>query len=133
MVIIDDALDLDEAKSQRRAIVFLWVDFAIEARRSEVAVKHFLFRWALKRPDIPIADYRVDLSSQSGEPWRSVRAWLDEQNQQTDSLTYSGTGVLLWVKSGQIVQAIPNAGLPNVDRDRIGTLETLTVEVFGRE
>jgi hypothetical protein len=94
--------DLDEARSQPRAFVFLYVNWAIQARHSIIVVRKFLEAWQAARPTSPIPAYLVDLSDQTGEVWEAVRAWIRLEGEPVDRLTYGGYGSLLWVTSGSI-------------------------------
>ena len=122
---IGDAATLLEARSQPCALVFLWVAWAGQARRSESVVKSLVEGWASLHPDHPVPAYVADLSDQSGEVWRSIREWLAAEAQAVDNLTYGGYGALLWSKLGIIILSLPYAG-----EHGVGKLLALTESAF---
>ena len=99
--------DLDEMRSLPHALVFTYVNWAMQARRSDAACRTFLS--ALQREyqseDIPV--YRVDLSDQEGDVWIGIRRWLKDGGQPYDSLSYGGYGALLWVRLGAVAAFVP--------------------------
>ena len=101
------AHDLEEVRSLPRAFVFIYVNWAIQARHSDIAFRDFVAAWALTKPDCSIPVYRVDLSDQEGEVWKCIRNWLREEDQPYDQLTYGGSGALLWIRSGAVVASVP--------------------------
>ncbi len=102
MKFVASAADLDEVRSQPRAIVFIYVNWAMQARRSDVACLNFLTTLHREHPGEQIPVYRVDLSGQEGEVWVGIRKWLKEENQPHDELSYGGYGEMLWVLRGKI-------------------------------
>jgi hypothetical protein len=104
---ITTAQDLEELRSLPRAIVFMYVNWAIQARHSDAAVRDFVTAWASTEPDYSIPVYRVDLSDQEGEVWTTIRKWLKEEGQPYDQLTYGGYGALLWIRWGAVVASVP--------------------------
>jgi len=106
MKVISSRRDLDDACSQVRALVFLWVDWSIEARHSEHALTDLLQSWARAFPDRPIPVYRADLSGQIGEIWDAIREWLRAEGQDADGLTLSGNGALLWLRQRKVAAAV---------------------------
>lgn len=93
--------DLQEARSMPRALIFLWVNWAVQARQSEAALNKLLESWQRAFPQHPIPVYRADLSDQEGEVWDAIRAWLEPEGRPVDPLTYSGCGALLWMTAGK--------------------------------
>ena len=63
MTALQTPADLDEAKSQPRALIFIWVDWSIQARQSEIAVRELIDLWQSAHGDYPMIAYRIDLSS----------------------------------------------------------------------
>jgi hypothetical protein len=94
--------DLDDARSQERAFIFLWVNWAIHARYSEIEVRRLLETWERGHPDCTAAAYRVDLSEQEGEIWNALGDWLRAESQPGQMMA-AGAGALLWTRSGSIV------------------------------
>lgn len=94
--------DLQEARSAPRALVFLWVNWAVRARQSEAAMNKLLESWQRTFPQHPISVYRADLSDQEGEVWDAIRAWLETEGRPVDPLTFGGYGALLWMIAGKI-------------------------------
>jgi hypothetical protein len=104
---ITTAHDLDELRSLPRAFVFIYVNWAIQARHSDAAFRDFVTAWDSTEPDCSIPVYRVDLSDQAGEVWTTLRKWLREEGQPYDQLTYGGYGALLWIRSGAVIASVP--------------------------
>lgn len=102
MNLVASAADLDEVRSKPRAIVFIYVNWAIQARHSDVACLDFLATLLREYPGEEIPVYRVDLSDQEGEVWVGIREWLKDENQPHNSLSYGGNGAMLWVLRGKV-------------------------------
>jgi hypothetical protein len=79
------------------------VNWAVQARHSEVALKRLLESCLRVFPDNPIPVYRANLSDQEGEVWDAIRAWLETENRPVDPLTYGGYGALIWMSAGKIL------------------------------
>src|SRR5262249_33822728 len=105
--------DLQEAKSQPRAIVYLYVDWSIQARQSEVAAEEVVDLWQSAHGDRPMSAYRIDLSSQEGEMWQEVRGWLKNEGKPVDELTGGGYGALLWLRAGRVIDFVSFAAMPD--------------------
>ena len=105
---IATSLDLAEVRSMSRAFVFIYVNWAIEARHSETAFRNLLTVLPSPEQGFSIPVYRVDLSEQEGEVWTALRQWLREDGQPYDQLTYGGYGALLWIRSGAAVASVPH-------------------------
>lgn len=99
--------DLDEMRSLPRALVFIFVNWAMQARRSDAACHEFLstLKSEHQSKDIPV--YRVDLSEQEGDIWMGFRSWLKDGGQPYDSLSYGGYGAMLWVRLGTVAAYVP--------------------------
>jgi hypothetical protein len=95
--------DLQEARSAPRALIFLWVNWAVQARQSETSLNKLLESWQRAFPQHPIPVYRADISDQEGEVWDAIRAWLETEGRPVDPLTYGGYGALLWISTGKIL------------------------------
>lgn len=114
--------ELESVAAIRRALVFFFVEWAIQAVWSRNRVEAFLDHLTTKVP-LPPPCYVIDLTEQSGPVWVWVRHWLDtsfvlpqpERGGFSQRLMYSGRGSLLWVNSGEIV-------------DSIDSVETLSLE-----
>jgi hypothetical protein len=126
MKLILTAQDLEEVRVLPRAFVFIYVNWASQARFSEAAFRDFVSAWASAEPEFPIPTYRVDLSEQEGEVWEAIRKWLREEGQPYDSLTYGGYGALLWVRSGSVGASVPYIAV--VERRK---LVAVTRSIFG--
>lgn len=101
------AHDLEEVRLLPRALVFIYVNWAIQARHSDAAFRDFVAVWASIEPDYSVPVYRVDLSDQEGEVWTTNRTWLRDEGQPYDQLTYGGYGALLWIRSGAVITSVP--------------------------
>jgi hypothetical protein len=124
---ITTAHDLEEVRTLPWAFVFIYVNWAIQARHSDATFRDFVTAWAAAEPDCLIPVYRTDLSDQEGEVWTAIRKWLAAEGQAYDPLTYGGCGALLWVRSGTVVMSIPYVAA--VERAK---LVAVTKSVFER-
>lgn len=107
MKLVTSATDLNEVRSVPRAIVFIYVNWAIQSRRSDAACQHYLATLQHDYPDKTIPVYRVDLSEQEGEVWVAIRKWLEDEGQPHDLLSYGGYGAMLWVLLGKVAAYVP--------------------------
>lgn len=107
MRLVASTADLDDVRSLPRAFVFIYVDWAIQARRSEAACRVFLATLQREDPREEIPVFRVDLSEQEGEVWVGIRKWLKEEGQPHDWLSYGGYGAMLWVREGKVATYMP--------------------------
>jgi hypothetical protein len=107
MKLVALATDLDQVRSLQRALVFIYVNWAIQARHSDAAYRDFLASLEREHPTEEIPVYRVDLSEQEGEVWAGIRKWLKEEGQPHDSLSYGGYGAMLWVRLGKVAAYVP--------------------------
>jgi hypothetical protein len=107
MKLVASAAELDEVRSQPRALLFIYVNWAIQARHSDAACHDFLAKLQRDYPDEQISVYRVDLSEQQGEVWVGIRKWLKEEGQPHDWLSYGGYGAMLWLRQGQVKAYVP--------------------------
>jgi hypothetical protein len=101
------AKDLDELRSLPRALLFIYVDWAAQARHSKSALCDFETVWASTASADAIPIHCVDLSSQEGEIWTAIRAWLKDEGQPYDLLTYGGCGALIWIRWGTVTESVP--------------------------
>jgi hypothetical protein len=99
---IRDKHDLTAALSQPRAFVFLYVNWAGQARYSEVIVRKVLESWDAEYPDQPVPCYTVDVSDQCGELWDALAEWLMAEGRPAGHLMMSGVGPLLWLRAGHV-------------------------------
>jgi hypothetical protein len=114
---ITTAHDLEEVRSRPRALVFIYVNWAIQARHSDAAFRDFVAAWASTEPDCSVPVYHVDLSDQEGEVWTTIRKWLRDEGQPYDQLTYGGYGALLWIRTGAVVASVPYVAV--VERSKL--------------
>lgn len=107
MKLVASAADLDEIRSLPHALVFIYVNWAFQARRSDAACREFLteLRREYQSEEIPV--YRVDLSDQEGDVWLGIRSWLKTDGQPHDWLSYGGYGAMLWVRRGKVTAYVP--------------------------
>lgn len=107
MKLILSVAHLEEMRSLSRALVFIYVNWAIQARRSDEACRGFLseLQREYKSEDIPV--YRVDLSDQAGDVWEDIRNWMKDEGKPHDQLSYGGYGAMLWVRLGKIAAYVP--------------------------
>ena len=122
---IASTADLDELRSLPRALLFIYVNWAIQAQKSDVVCGTFLsaLQRAYQTENIPV--YRVDLSNQEGEVWIGIRKWLEDGGQPYDSLSYGGYGAMLWVRLGAVAAYVPY--LAEIECDK---LVAMTRSVF---
>lgn len=107
MKLVVSVADLEEARAQPRALVFIYVNWAIQALHSDAACRDFLAKLEHDYPDAQIPVYRVDLSEQEGEVWVGIRQWLKEEGQPHDWLSYGGYGATLWLRLGKVAAYVP--------------------------
>lgn len=100
---IRDTREFAAALTQPRAFLFLWVNWAIQARRSRAVVDEVVASWNGEEPCQPVPCYMVDVSDQSGDVWDALAAWLTAEGRPAGHLMMSGVGPLLWVRSGRVV------------------------------
>lgn len=117
MNLFASAADLKEMRSLPRALVLIYVNWSMQAQRSDAACRRFLaeLQHAYQSEDIPI--YRVDLSDQEGELRVCIRKWLKDDGQPHDSLSYGGYGAMLWVRRGTVGAYVPY--LAEVECDKL--------------
>ena len=108
--------DLKQARSQERAIIFLWVDWAIHARRSEIVVKRFLESWERDHGDCKVESYRIDVGGQEGEIWDALFEWLPNEPEARGNLIWGGCGALLWLRSGSVIASVVYAADAGCDK-----------------
>ena len=123
---IADVNDLQEARSQTRAFIFLYVQWATQARLSKLTVEELPSYWQVEQGQLPTAAYFADLSDQTGDVWNGIRDWLQSEGMPVDPLTYGGNGALLWVRDGRVMEF---AGY--VDGVALSALKAITRRVFG--
>jgi hypothetical protein len=103
MKIIATKQDLDEALSQERALIFFWVNYAIQARYAEILVRHLLVSWLDEHASCQVSAYRVDISEPNSNGWETVREWLHAEKVTSQ---VSDSGSLFWVKSGKVALSV---------------------------
>jgi hypothetical protein len=104
---IASTADLEMMRALPRALVFIFVNWSMQARRSDAACQKLLatLQGEYHGEDIPA--FRVDLSDQEGELWIGIRKWLENGGQPHDKLSYGGNGAMLWVRSGVVAAYAP--------------------------
>ncbi len=107
MKLIASAADLDEVRSLPRALVFIYVNWAVQARHSDAACREYLAKLQREHPSEEIPAYRMDLSEQEGDVWLGLRKWLKDEGQPHDWLSYGGYGAMLWIRSGAVAAYVP--------------------------
>ncbi len=131
---IENMRDLDDAKSQPRALLFCYVGWSIQARHAEVRFRKLLQWWAARHPDRPLPGYRIDLTEQQGELWDTFREWLSSQGirrEMIGALTTGGYGSLLWLRNNAIVDITVNFGEPSPDKAPQSEIEKQAESNFG--
>jgi hypothetical protein len=111
MLAIENTADLMQAMTEPKTLLFLWVEWAVQARKSNSIVEGLLESWKANHREHSHPAYRVDLSSQSGELWEAIRTWLHSEGQAVDEVTYGGSGALLCVLAGKVALAVPNVSI----------------------
>lgn len=124
MIPIGSTRELAAISALPRAIVFIHVNWSAQARQSEAAVRELIAAWKADQPRLSVEAFRIDLSDQSGEIWVATRAWLRDERQPYDTLSYGGGGAIVWLRSGRVVATMPDA---NQGRDQ---LRATTLRVF---
>ena len=96
--------DLDALLVEPRALLFLWVNWSVQARQSRTVVMRLTEAW--NGTDHAVACYTADVSGQEGEEWDALKEWLTRQGQPADHILYSGCGALLRVESGRVTRCV---------------------------
>lgn len=100
---IRDRSELAAALALPRAFLFLWVNWAIHARDSHTVTEEVVASWQTQNPDQPAPCFIADVSDQCGELWNALCEWLTAEGCPAGDLLMSGTGPLLWVRTGHVV------------------------------
>lgn len=106
MTQIQNPADLAAALAQPRAFLFIWANWAIQARSSYSVVAQIIGSWAAEHPDQPAPCYIADVSDQCGEVWDALAAWLAVEGCPAGPIMTSGVGPLLWLRSGNVVHHV---------------------------
>lgn len=113
---IESTADLDKLRDQERAVVFLWVNWAIHALHSANIAERMIAEWNREHPNADIDLLQIDVSEQSGDIWDAVAVWFESQHiPDVGSLMYGGAGSIIWVRSGTIMQYVINANTETLD------------------
>jgi hypothetical protein len=80
VISIRNKRELAVALSQPRAFVFLWINWAGQARDSQLIVRKVVESWHTEYPDQAVPCYIVDVSDQCGEVWDALLEWLIAEN-----------------------------------------------------
>lgn len=88
-------------RAEPRALLFLWVNWAIHARQSRAVVTRLLEELNTTAHNVPC--YMADVSGQEGELWDALLHWLTADGRPAEHLLYCGAGPLLWVQEGKVV------------------------------
>ncbi len=105
---IKNGEDLKAAAAQRRAFVFVSVEWAVDSKLSELDVVAMVKAWQKAHPSLSAPLYRIDLTEQEGPLWNDVADWL-KRGSPLIGLMSSGTGPLLWILQGRIADHVPSA------------------------
>jgi hypothetical protein len=93
--------DLGAVRSLPRAVIFFWANWSIPAIQSRVVVEQT--KVMEKVLPLPVPYFVADVSDQSGELWDALREWLLADDTATEQAVWSGSGMLLWLRSGKVV------------------------------
>lgn len=109
------------------AAVLLWVDWSGPAHVSEKNAQELVDGWNGHSPNLSLELVRIDVSEQSSEFFDAVADWMASSRVcDAKSLLNSGTGPLLWVLHGQIVDCCLNPG-----KTTMSDLAAIMTKVFG--
>jgi len=100
--------ELAAALAQPRAFLFLYVNWATQARHSLLVARQVVAEWQAEHPDAPAPGYMVDVSDECGEVWDALVEWVTAEG-RSGQLLMSGVGPLLWVRDGRVVLHVPGA------------------------
>lgn len=95
--------ELEAALTQPRALLFLWVNWAIHARWSHRVVETLVTSWQSEHPEQELPWFTADITEGAGELWDALAEWLAAQELDPDHLLLSGVGPLLWLRSGRVL------------------------------
>jgi hypothetical protein len=101
--------DLDEARLQERALLFIWVNWAIQARQSEIELRKLLSTLGTDSLNWQAITYRVDISEGEGEVFDALAKWIGAEPIDRGNLIDGGCGALLWLRSGLIRASVVGA------------------------
>lgn len=118
MISVRTRRDIADASSQVRAFVFLWVNWAIQARESRRLVDAVVEGWNTERSDLAAPYYIADVSEQCGEVWDGLVEWLEAERRPAGHLLISGVGPLIWVHNGRVAAHVfpLTLDLPRLER-----------------
>jgi hypothetical protein len=68
-----------------------------------MVVDEVVAAWQSAHAELPLPCYVADVSDQAGEIWDALAVWLTAEGLSAGDLMMSGTGPLLWVRSGHVV------------------------------
>ena len=101
MTPVYNQLELKAARSQPLAVIFLSVNWSVFSHQSRSNVEQSI---ALRQAEqSPEAYYIADVSEQSGELWEALQEWLHADDVANDNVLRSGSGPVLWVRSGSVI------------------------------
>lgn len=99
--------ELEFALSTPRAMVFLWVNWAVHAFSSRSIVARVLQAWRTVNSNPSVPCFEINVSDQCGEVWDSLTAWLSKEA-RPNQILFAGSGSFLWIESGRVLAHVLN-------------------------
>lgn len=106
MTPIIDSNEFADALTQPKAILFLYVDWAVQARSARTHIDKVIASWKGDDSGEAVPVYVVDVSAQCGELWDAVAHWLTEQGCPVGQLMMSGVGPAVLVRFGHVIMHV---------------------------
>jgi hypothetical protein len=101
MTPIANRLELDAVRAHPCAVLFFWVNWSTFSIQSRANIKEAI---TLRQSETSQEQYFVvDVSEQSGELWDTLQRWLEADEMTMNEVLWSGSGPLLWLRSGRVV------------------------------
>jgi hypothetical protein len=104
---VTKADELAAIGEQPRTFVILVVNWSVFSLQSEACVSAIADAWQGAEPELAAPLVRIDLSEGEGVIWDAVLNWLQREGQPCH-LLMSGTGPLLWVSHGHVLEHVVN-------------------------
>ena len=101
--------DLNDAYLQERALIFIYVGWAIHARNAEKEVRRLLATLEKDFLKWQATSYRVDITDGEGEVFDALVEWIRADPIDRENLLAGGCGALLWLRSGSICASLVGA------------------------
>ncbi len=103
MEFVNSVADFESAMNVERCVVFLDVDWSVSSVRSRQVVGEFVEKWESESPASQVRFFRIDATLQEGRLFEAVRGWCATARVQPHPSVTGGSGPVLWVTKGAII------------------------------